>query len=76
MRWTNGIYRSWEIVDLMGIGETFSDGAPIGVNEEFRDLVLSDKSSYVAVYLAGINLSHYNFMLVDYSYFQFKLVIS
>jgi hypothetical protein len=52
------IYRSWEMVSLMNLGETFSNGAPLGVNEEFRDLILSDESRYITVYLAGINLSH------------------
>jgi hypothetical protein len=68
----NSIYRSWEMVDLMDIGETFSNGASLEVNEEFRDLVLSDERSYITVYLSGINLSHYNFLLTDYSYFQFS----
>ena len=68
----NSIYRSWQIVDLMELGETFSNGAPLDVNEDFRDLVLSDESSYITVYLAGLNLSHYNFLLSDYSYFQFS----
>jgi hypothetical protein len=64
----NSIFRSWKIVDRMEIGETFSNGAPLPVNEEFRDLVLSTTSSYVTVYLTGINRSHYNFLLKDYSY--------
>src|SRR5215472_6389700 len=68
----NSIYRAWKMVDLMELGETFANGAPLGVNEGFRDLILSDESRYVTVYLAGLNLSHYNFLLVDYSYFQFS----
>jgi hypothetical protein len=68
----NGIHRSWEMVYRLDLGETFSNGASLGVNEEFRDLVLADESSYLRIYLAGINLSHYNFLLIDYSYFQFS----
>jgi hypothetical protein len=68
----NGIYRSWEIVDSMDLGETISNGAPLGVNEDFRNLILSSETSYLSIYLAGLNLSHYNFLLIDYSYFQFS----
>ncbi len=42
------------------------------MNEEFRDKVLSEETAYSDTYLTGLRLSHYNFMLNDYSYFQFS----
>src|SRR6266436_2332379 len=68
----NGINRSWKIVDLLDLGETFSNGAPLEINEEFRDLILSNETDFTQIYLAGLNLSHYNFLIADYSYFQFS----
>jgi hypothetical protein len=68
----NGIYRSWKILENLDIGETFSNGAALEVNEQFRDVILSHDSSYITVYLTGMNLTHYNFLLTDYAYFQFS----
>jgi hypothetical protein len=67
-----GISRSWEAVNGLGIGETFANGAPLDVVEEFRNIILSDDTDYITVFLAGLRLSHYNFLLIDYSYFQFS----
>src|SRR5208282_3394242 len=67
-----GIFRSWKAVDELGMGETFASPAPLGVVDEFRKLILSDDADYIAVYLTGLRLSHYNFLLTDYSYFQFS----
>jgi len=67
-----GIFRSWEAVNDLGMGETFATPAPLGVVDEFRKLILSDDADYIAVYLTGLRLSHYNFLLTDYSYFQFS----
>lgn len=66
-----GIARSWREVDGLGLGETFSGPMPLSVNVQFRDLLLSSGSSYRSVYLAGLEMSHYNFLLADYSFFQF-----
>ncbi len=67
-----GVYRSWGLVEELGLGETFSSPVPLGVNEEFRDIALNPDSSFVDVYMAGLKLSHYNFLISDYSYFQFS----
>jgi hypothetical protein len=67
-----GITRSWHIVESLQLGESFANPWPLGVNEEFRDLVLSDEVSYPEVYLKGLGLSYFNFLLTDYSYFQFS----
>lgn len=67
----SGIRKSWDAVKSLAISETFSNPMPLGVNEEFRDLLLDQRASYVSVYTRGLQLSHYNFLLSDYSYFQF-----
>ena len=68
----NGIFRAWKAIEKLELGETFSSGAPLPVTEEFRNLILNDEISYVTLYLGGLNQSHYNFLLSDYSYFQFS----
>jgi|SRR6185312_8700076 len=68
----SGIQRSWQAVDDLQLGETFSQPTPLEVDGEFRDIALTPTSTYSDVYLAGLNRSHYNFLLFDYSYFQFS----
>ena len=67
----SGIRRSWDVLDQLGIGLTFSVPTPLGVLDEFRDLVLDNSSAYVEIYLSGLRNSHYNFILSEYSFFQF-----
>lgn len=69
---SNGINKSWAVLEGLGLHETFSNAGPLEVNSEFRDLVLSENSTYVEIFLAGLRLSHYNFLLTDYAYFQFS----
>jgi hypothetical protein len=67
----NGIHRSWAFVEELGLAETFSNPGCLEVSEEWRDLTLKDDTTYVKLYLRGLSLSHYNFCLKDYSFFQF-----
>jgi len=67
----HGIRKTWEVADELGIAEVFSSPATIDVNEEFRNLIFSESTNYVKLYMAGLRLSHYNILLHDYSYFQF-----
>jgi hypothetical protein len=67
-----GVTRSWNVVESLGIGETFASPRPLDVNERFRDLALSDETTYPELYLLGLSVSHFNFALADYSYFQFS----
>lgn len=69
---SNGIIRSWDFLEKMGLHESFSNSGPLPVNEVFRDLILSEDSRYVDIYSTGLSLSHYNILLIDYSYFQFS----
>lgn len=68
----SGILKSWRIVEDLKLAETISNPSPLGVSEEFRDLALDDRTTYVNLYTRGLQLSHYNFSLIDYSYFQFS----
>ena len=67
----SGIVRSWELVRTLKLGATISSSAPIAINEEFRKVILSVDASYVTIFTTGLRLSHYNFQLTDYSFFQF-----
>lgn len=66
-----GILSGWKYVEALELGGTISSAWPLEVNEEFRKLALSETTSYLSLFLCGLRLSHYNFQLFDYSYFQF-----
>lgn len=68
----SGIQRSWEIIRELDLGETYSNPLPLVVEAQFRDAILSADARYIDVYLLGLNLSYYNFLLTDFSYFQFS----
>lgn len=69
---TRGINKTWEIASKLNLNESFANAGLLPLNEEFRDLILSSKTTYSSVYVAGLSLSHYNILLTDYSYFQFS----
>jgi hypothetical protein len=66
-----GILRSWHLANAVDLAGTFSMPEPLVVDESFRTIALSGTASYVELYLSGLRLSQYNFLLVDYSFFQF-----
>jgi hypothetical protein len=66
------IGKAWRAVDSLDLGAAFANPTSLRVSEEFRDLSLSDDARYEDIYRKGIELAHYNFMLTDYSYFQFS----
>ena len=66
-----GILKSWNVITKLNLAETISNPAPLPINEEFRDVILSSESDYLTIYTTGLTLSHYNFLLSDYSFFQF-----
>ncbi len=68
----NGIIRAWRTIEALELGETISTPVPLQVNEEFRNIVLDGSRGYLEIFMAGLKLSHYNFLLVDYSFFQFS----
>ncbi|WP_321781670.1 DUF2290 domain-containing protein [Burkholderia pyrrocinia] len=69
----NGIIRTWSVAEELQLAETFSNAGPLPMNEEFRDLALSDDASYRELYMCGLSLSHYNILLADYSFLQFSI---
>jgi len=66
-----GINRTWTTADELGLAQTFGSAGVLGVNEEFRDLIFTGSASYDDVYMKALELSHYNILLNDYSFFQF-----
>lgn len=69
-----GIRESWAAVIDLKVAETISSAAPLPVNEVFRNLLLSEDVQYTELYLAGLNLQHYNILLTDFSFFQYSLI--
>jgi hypothetical protein len=67
-----GITRSWSLTEALSLHSSFAAAWPLSVDVEFRDLVLSGDADYPTIYLKGLSRSHYNFLLIDYSYFQFS----
>jgi hypothetical protein len=67
-----GIRESWVAVMDLKVAETISSAAPLPVNEEFRKLLLSEEVQYTELYLAGLNLQHFNILLTDFSFFQYS----
>ncbi|MGH1558005.1 hypothetical protein ACRAWD_09940 [Caulobacter segnis] len=43
------------------------------MDEDFRHAAMSDETLYEDLYLLGLRTSHYNFLLSDFSYFQFSV---
>ena len=68
-----GIRASWNAAVELALGETFSVAAPLPVSEEFRDLLLSADVQYNRLYLAGLELRHYNILLRDFSFLQYSV---
>lgn len=69
----SGVYKTWNIAEKLGIASVFSNPGALPMNDVFRDKILDSSSTYIDVYLAALNLSHYNIMLSDYSLFQFSV---
>lgn len=66
------ISKAWTVVYGLELGAAFANATSLRVSDEFRDLSLYEQSRYEDIYQKGIELAHYNFMLTDYSYFQFS----
>lgn len=66
------ISKSWTVVQQMGLGRSFANPTSLPISEAFRDISLANNARYEEIYRKGMELVHYNFMLTDYSYFQFS----
>ena len=71
---SKSIRKAYSSIDVMELVESFSSPQSIVPNKEFRDIVLSSSSKYKDVYYTGLKYSLYNFILKDFSYFQFSRV--
>lgn len=69
----SGIIKTWETADKLGLARAFSNPNLLPLDADFRDIILSNTSTYIDVYLKAMNLSHYNILLDDYSFFQFGM---
>jgi hypothetical protein len=67
-----GIAASWSAVQVLELGETYSNGGSLNIQPEFRNLVLDPESSYEDMFLYALQNSCYNFLLSDHSFFQFN----
>lgn len=57
----------------IGIVRTVSTLHSLSVNAEFNEIALDSDSMYKEIYLRALSLSYYNFLLEDYSVFQFSM---
>lgn len=62
---------SWDLVERLGLALSFSNPWSLDVDPDFRDVTLGRLSRYEDIYLLGLRRSYYNFILGEYSFFQF-----
>ncbi|MEN5220729.1 DUF2290 domain-containing protein [Stenotrophomonas sp. TWI602] len=67
-----GINASWSFFDECALAESFASPDPLGVDEEFRRMVMSADCSHESLYSYCIQRSHFNILLYDHSFFQFS----
>jgi hypothetical protein len=67
------IRKSWTYAKALKIDESFSGPTSLKASEEFKRLAISPTATYEELYLFGLRESQYNFILRDYSYFQFGI---
>lgn len=66
---------SWLLLsDTLGIGRALIWERSLPIDEIFREVALSQESSYEEIFKAGLSRSSYNILLNDYAYFQFGWV--
>ena len=66
------ISASWRVLyDNLGIGRFLISARSLEVDEIFREVSLSEESTYEQIFKMGLTRSNYNILLADYAYFQF-----
>lgn len=68
------IKESTNLLDTLGLLQAFINDSLLGVNKNFNKVALDGSSTYEKIYLKGLEENHYNFILSDYSYFQFNFI--
>ncbi|MFJ5445088.1 DUF2290 domain-containing protein [Methylobacillus methanolivorans] len=66
------IAKAYNFFRQMGIEKSFIHGYSLPVSQPFNSIALDTNSPYPDVFYQGLKLSHFNFNLQDYSYFQFS----
>lgn len=66
-----GIGASWRFLSDCTLAESFASADPLGVDEEFRDLILGSDSTHELLYSFCLRKSHFNILLFDHSFFQY-----
>ncbi len=70
----NSVRRGKNIIEETGFLRTVSSIDSLPVTEQYRRIALDPSATYEKIYLAGLELVQYNFVMNDYSYFQFSLL--
>lgn len=68
-----GIRASWTSVSDLGLGLSFSAAHPLDVDEAVRDVALNKAATYQQIFRIASWRKHYNFILNDFSFFQFSI---
>jgi hypothetical protein len=64
--------RAFELADALGLDPIPVTSVELPVEERYREELLNPERSYQEIYLVGLELKQYNFILADESYFQFS----
>ena len=68
------ISASWSLLNgTLNIGRLLVSQRSLEVDETFREVSLSEESTYEQIFKTGLTRSNYNILLDDYAYFQFGL---
>lgn len=66
------ITESQKLLNSLKLLESFINKNSLKVNKEFNKIALDSKSKYEEIFLIGLEKTYYNFILKDYSFFQFS----
>jgi len=66
------IIQAFSYMKLAGVEDHISNPSSFKVSPEFRSMCFDATVTYEALYLYGLRLRQYNFLLSDYSFFQFS----
>ena len=68
-----GIAKAWAFAKRLKLDETFANPVPLEPRDEYRRMALDENTHYEDVYLTALKGSYYNFLLCDFSFFQFHI---
>lgn len=70
----SSIVRSVELCQRLRLEPIVIAPTSLGVNDAFNAVALSATASHESIYFSGLENRQYNFILADYSYFQFSII--